>query len=108
MREKIKNFFGFIGRAWSGGANGKLGILFALFAAFMFIRMFFGDVNIQRFIVNIWRLENEQSHLAEEQKKLNSLERHIKLLQTQSPDYIEELGLKYLNVGDPKAKILKI
>jgi hypothetical protein len=29
-------------------------------------------------------------------------------LQNYSPDYVEELGLKYLNIGDPKTKILKI
>ncbi len=47
MREKIKNLFGFIGRAWSGGIRGKVGILFAIFAGFMFIRIFWGEVNVQ-------------------------------------------------------------
>ena len=42
MREKIKNLFGFVGRAWSGGIRGKVGILFAIFAGFMFIRIFWG------------------------------------------------------------------
>ena len=108
MKEKIKNFFNFMGRAWAGGIRGKLGVIFILFALFMFIRMFFGDVNIQKFVINIWRLDNEQAHLTQEQDKLNTLQQHIKLLQNYSPDYIEELGLKYLNIGDPRAKILKI
>ena len=108
MKEKIKKLFSFIGRAWSGGARGKLGLVLSLFAGFMFIGMFWGDVSIQRFGMNIWRLHNEQELLTNEQKTLDELHRHIQLLQNYSPDYVEELGLKYLNIGDPRAKILKI
>ena len=108
MWDKIKNFFGFLGRAWSGGVRGKIGIFLALFATFMFFRIFFGDVNAQKFVMNIWRLNAEQQQLATEQKKLHILEQHIDLIQGYSPDYIEELGLKYLNIGDPGVKILKI
>jgi hypothetical protein len=43
-----------------------------------------------------------------EQQTLDKLHRHIKLLQNYSPDYVEELGLKYLNIGDSNIKILKI
>ena len=108
MSEKIKNFFGFIGQAWVGGIRGKAGLLFALFAAFMFVRIFWGEVNVQRFIINIWRLNSEQQQLSAEQAKLDALQRHINLLKNQSPDYVEELGLKYLNIGDAQVKILKI
>lgn len=108
MKEKIKNLFGFIGRAWSDGIYGKFGILLTLFALYMFVRMFWGDVNVQKFIVNIWRLHGEQEQLAAEQSKLQEIHQHIELLQGYSPDYVEELGLKYLNVGNPDFKILKI
>ncbi len=108
MKQKIKNFFGFVGRAWSCGIRGKIGIMFSVSALFMFIRIFWGDVNVQRFVINIWRLNAEQTQLASEQDKLNLLNRHIELLQGYSPDYVEELGLKYLNIGDPKMKVLKI
>lgn len=108
MKEKIKNFFAFIKRAWSDGIYGKIGILLTLFAAFMFIRMFWGEVNVQRLIINIWRLNGEQEQLATEQAELHAIRRHIELLQGYSTDYVEELGLKYLNIGDPKVKILKI
>lgn len=108
MQEKIKNLFGFIGRAWTGGVRGKFGILFAVFAAFMFVRIFWGEVNVQKFIINIWRLNTEQQELAIQTEKLNSLRRHIELLQGYSADYVEELGLKYLNIGDPQVRILKI
>ena len=108
MKEKIKNFFGFIGRAWSGGWHGKFGVLATIFAAFAFIRIFWGDVNVQNFIINIWRLNAEQEQLVMEQNKLDAINRHIELLQGYSADYVEELGLKYLNIGDPDTKILKI
>ncbi len=108
MKEKIKNFFGFIGRAWSGGWHGKFGVLATIFAAFAFIRIFWGDVNVQNFIINIWRLNDEQEQLVMEQNKLDAINRHIELLQGYSADYVEELGLKYLNIGDPDTKILKI
>lgn len=107
MKTKIKNFFGFLWRAWTGGTRGKIGILFTIFAAFMFVRIFWGQVNVQTFIINIWRLDAEQQTLAAEQDKLDAINRHIQLLQGYSPDYVEELGLKYLNLGDSKSKILK-
>ena len=108
MKEKIKNFFGFIGSAWTGGPRGKLGILFAVFALFMFIRMFLGDMNVQRFAINAWNLNRERTELANQKKICDTLEHHIELLKNGSPDYVEELGLQYLNIGDPKFKILKI
>ena len=79
MKTKIKNLFSFIGRAWSGGARGKLGTVLSMFGIFMFIGLFWGDVNIQRFTMNIWHLRNEQAHLATEQKTLSELEHHINL-----------------------------
>ncbi len=108
MKQKIKNLFSFIGRAWSDGIYGKFGILLLIFAIYMFIRMFWGDVNVQKLIINTWRLHGEQEQLATEQAKLQKINRHIELLQGYSADYVQELGLKYLNIGDPKFKILKI
>ena len=108
MKEKIKTLFGFIGRAWTGGPRGKWGIVFALFAIFAFVRMFVGYTNVQHFVVNIWHLNNERIELERQTTKLDTLHKHIQLLTDYSPDYVEELGLQYLNIGDPKFKILKI
>ena len=108
MKGKIKNLFSFLGRAWSGGGRGKLGIALTAFAGFMFIGLFWGDVNVQRFTINVWQLNRERAQLSAEQSTLDKLNHHIELLQGYSADYIEELGLKYLNIGDPKTKILKI
>lgn len=108
MKGKIKNFFGFIGRAWSGGIRGKFGIIACIFACFIFLRIFWGTINVQTFVMNIWRMNNEQATLNHEQERLETLNRHIDLLKHGSSDYVEEIGLKYLNIGDSKYKILKI
>lgn len=108
MWEKIKNLFIFLGHAWTGSIRGKIGILITIFAAFMFVRVFWGEVNVQKFIINIWRLNAEQQQLAEEQEKMTSFSRHIELIQAYSPDYIQELGLRYLNIGDSGFKVLKL
>ncbi len=108
MKDKIKNLFGFIGRAWRGGIRGKFGVFFAAFALLAFIRIFFGEVNVGRFVTNIWHLNEERAELASAEKKLQTIRQHIELLQSYSPDYVSELGLRYLNVGDPEFKILKI
>lgn len=108
MKEKIKNLFGFLGRAWTGGPRGKLGIVFTAFALFMFIRMFLGTMNIQRFVINAWNLNHERAELADLERTRDTLKLHIDLLRNGSPDYVEELGLQYLNIGDPRFKILKI
>lgn len=108
VKDKIKNLFGFLGRAWRGGIRGKAGVFFAIVACVMFFHVLFGQVNVARFVANIWHLNSEQQELATEQSKLETMNRHIKLLENYSPDYVEELGLKYLNIGDPAFKVLKI
>lgn len=108
VKDKIKNLFGFIGRAWRGGIRGKAGVFLAFFACLMFFHIMFGEVNVARFVANIWHLNAEQSELKAEQLKLKTMNIHIQLLQNYSPDYVEELGLKYLNIGDPAFKVLKI
>lgn len=108
MKEKIKNLFAFMGRAWVAGFHGKLGVIMTLVAVFWSIGIFTGKTTLQGFIANIWRLNAAQEQLQQEQEKLTQLEHHIELVQKNSPDYIEEIGLKRLNMGDSKTKILKI
>ena len=109
MKEKIKNFFDFIKRAWTASSRGKLGVVLMLLSVFFFIRLFCGTRNVQSFVMNAWRLNNERAELAIAQEKLSEIQRHIYLLQhpNNSSDYIEELGLRVLNVGNPEFKELK-
>ena len=107
MKAKIKNLFKFLGRAWSSGLYGKAGILLATFGCLMFIGLFQRDASIQNFVINTWKLGAAYEQRDSERDTLNKLEHNINLLKANSPDYIEELGLQYLNIGDAKLKVLK-
>ena len=107
MWDKIKNFFSFLGRAWRGGRGGKVGILCALFAGFMAVQLVIGDVSIQNFVIKTVQLGRDQKQLAAEQAKLARINHQIALLQHHSPDFLEEMSLKYLNIGNPKYRIIK-
>ena len=109
MKEKIKNFYIFIKNACQSGFKGKLGLLLLIFALVLFVRLFCGTQSIQNFLINTWRLNNVRNELAVEQKRLDKVNHHIDLLQhpNSKSDYIEELGLKNLNLGDPNFKELK-
>jgi len=109
MKEKIKNLFIFIKNAWVGGPRGKIGFLLVIASVFFFARLFYGEKNLQSFVKNTWNLNKERKELAIAEQKLSQLQHHIYLLQHSysSSDYIEELGLKVLNLGNPEFKELK-
>ena len=109
MKEKIKNFFAFVKSAWIGGPRGKIGLALMILSLFFFVRLFYGEKNLQSFISNAWHLNRERKELAIAQNDLKRIQRHIYLLQhpNASSDYIEELGLKTLNHGNPEFKELK-
>ena len=109
MKEKIKNLFAFLKSAWSAGSRGKWGIILMLISIFFFARLFYGNRNIQSFIMNAWHLNRERAELAIAEKQLEQIQNHIYLLQhpNSSSDYIQELGLQTLNLGDADFKELK-
>jgi len=109
MKEKIKNFFDFLKSAWVAGPRGRWGIVFMFLSLFFFVRLFYGAQNIQGFVINAWHLNHERIELAEAQKQLQKIQHHIYLLQhpNSSSDYIQELGLQTLNLGDGDFKELK-
>lgn len=110
MKEKIKNFFVFLKSAWTTSSRGKIGIILMLLSIFFFVRLFYGTRNVQSFIINAWHLNRERAELAIAQKELQQIQHHIYLLQhpNSSSDYIQELGLQTLNLGDSDFKELKI
>ena len=111
MKEKIKNLFLFIQSAWQSSSRGKMGLLLVVVGIYFFIGLFCGTRNVQSFVANSWRLHQQRKELSIEQKRLDKIEHHVKLLQHPNAggraDYIEELGLKNLNFGDPNFKELK-
>ncbi len=109
MKEKIKIFFDFVKRAWVASSRGKIGIVLMLLSVFFFVRLFCGTRSVQSFAVNAWRLNHERAELAVAKQQLSEIQHHIYLLQhpNDSSDYIEELGLQTLNMGNPEFKELK-
>ena len=109
MKEKIKNFFAFLKSAWDCGPRGKIGIVLLILAMFFFVRLFVGTQNIPDYIISATKLNHERKELALLQKDLNQIQHHVYLLQRPyvSSDYIEELGLKTLNLGNPEFRELK-
>lgn len=109
MKEKIKELLSFIKKSLSMSLQGKLGFLCLLLSIFFFVRLFCGEASIQRFLVNIWDLKNKQTELISAQADLQQLQHHVYMLQhpNSSSDYIEEVGLKVLNLGNPNLKELK-
>ena len=95
--------------AWSAGPRGKIGIILMLLSLFLFVRLFCGTRNVQSFVINAWHLNHERQELTVAQQQLQTIQHHIYLLQhpNNSSDYIEELGLKVLNLGNPEFKELK-
>ena len=109
MKEKIKNLFIFMKNAWSISTRGKIGVILFFVAFIFFIRIFVGTPTLQSYVINIGKLNHERKELAVLQKDLKQIQHHIYLLQRPNPDsdYIEELGLKTLNLGSPEFKELK-
>lgn len=109
MKEKIKNLFAFMKSAWTTSSRGKFGIVMVLVALGFFVQIFMGNQNIQHYAISIGKLNHERKELAVLQKDLKQIQHHIYLLQRPNPDsdYIEELGLKTLNLGNPEFKELK-
>jgi cell division protein FtsB len=109
MKEKIKNLFIFLKSAWTISTRGKIGIAMMFAALVFFVQIFIGNQNIQSYAINIGKLNHARRELAVLQKNLNQIQHHIYLLQRPNPDsdYIEELGLKTLNLGNPEFKELK-
>lgn len=109
MKAKIKNLFIFIKDAWVGGWTGKIGFLLVIISILGFARLFYGEKNLQSFIKNAWYLNKERKELSIAEKQLAQIQHHNHLLQhpNTSSDYVEELGLKTLNLGNPEFKELK-
>ena len=107
MWEKIKSIAGIFVRGATGGALGFLGAAMILVSIYFLAGLFTGTTNVQNYIRNRRALGNTDAKIAELTRRLETENLHIKLLQSHSPDFISEMALKHLNLGDPKMMILK-
>ena len=74
---------------------------------YFFVGLFTGVASIQNYFKNRRALNRADAKIETLQKDLGSVNLHIKLLQDFSPDFVAEMAIKYLNLGDPKMRVLK-
>ena len=107
MLNKIKELFRYlfiVCKDWYG----RFGLILIFISVVLFVRLLFlGNTNLVNYIGNIWKVKNLVSELSIAEENLNDLSKHIELIEKKSPDYIEELSIKYLNMSEPKARILR-
>jgi cell division protein FtsB len=107
MWGKIKSMLGVLLRGTFGGWQGALGALMIGVSLYFSIGLFNGVASIQNYFKNRIALGRADEKIAVLQKQLDAENLHIKLLQEHSPDFISEMALRHLNLGDPKLLILK-
>ena len=107
MVQKIKSVIGVLFRGMFGGWRGAAGMAIIAFSLYLFAGFFNGTTNIQNYIRNKRELATVDTRIAMVQNRLDAANRHIKLLQEHSPDFVSEMANKHLNLGDPSVRILR-
>ena len=107
MGEKIKSLALTFVRGATGGLQGFIGAALTIISVCFLAGLFTGTTNIQTYFRNRNALGNTDAKIESLQGQLDAANLHIKLIQSHSPDFISEMALKYLNLGDPKMMILK-
>ncbi|MDR1071931.1 MAG: hypothetical protein LBL21_04800 [Rickettsiales bacterium] len=107
MWEKIKSMTGILIRGTLGGWRGALGALMAGLSVYFFVGLFTGVASVQNYFKNRVALGRADEKIAVLRKQLDAENLHIELLQKHSPDFISEMALRHLNLGDPQLMILK-
>lgn len=107
MTQKIKQLLEFLRLALRGGARGVIGVLAIPVLIYMLYIAIFADGGLIQLVQKI-RAENNMTFVvSEKQARLDNLNMHINLIKSYSPDYIEELVQKHLNMAAPDVRILK-
>jgi hypothetical protein len=104
---KIKSILGIFLRGMFGSWRGALGAALIALSIYLFIGFFTGTANIRNYIKNMAALRRADAIIEDKQKKLDETNLHIKLLQEYSPDFVSEMALRHLNIGDPELFMIK-
>jgi cell division protein FtsB len=107
MWDKIKSAFTVFFTGMFSSGRGLLGAAMVAVSIYFFIGLFTGIASIQNYIRNLNATHTSTARIEAEQKKLDTINLHIKLLQEHSPDFVSEMALRHLNMGDPKSLIIK-
>ena len=107
MLEKIKSAFAILFDGTFKSWRGFLGMAMILFSLYFLIGLFTGVASIQHYIRNLRNTKTSDTRISAKQKELSMINLHIKLIQEHSPDFVSEMAIKYLNMGDPNSSIIK-
>jgi len=107
MWEKIKSVILFFVRGSVQGWRGPLGAAMIIFSVYLCFGFFTGVTNIQNYIRNLRELERIDARTEMTRKRLEATNRHLKLLSEHSPDFVSEMALRHLNMGDPAMMIIR-
>ncbi|MDR0319787.1 MAG: septum formation initiator family protein [Rickettsiales bacterium] len=107
MFGKIKQLLEFLRLALRGGWQGVIGALLIPLALWLLFAAVFDEGGLVQ-LVKLSRAEARMERVvAEKRAKLDDLNLHIGLLNNRSPDYMEELIQKRLNMAEQGTKVLK-
>ena len=107
MAKKIKSALGVFFRGMFGGWRGAVGTALIVFSLYMLAGLFNGATNIQNYIRDKRELATADARIIAARKRLDAANQHIKLMREHSPDFVSEMAMKHLNLGDPGVRILK-
>ena len=107
MWEKIKSMPVVFIRGAFSGIYGFVGAALIVFSIWLWAGFFMGVSNVQNYARNLSALDAADGRIAALRERLDRTELHIKLLQDHSPDFVAEMGLTHLNIGDPAVRVVK-
>ena len=107
MLEKIKSIFRVFFKGAIQSFPGFIGAAMVVLSVYFVIGLFTGTANIQNLVRNRIALSKADGKIAAAEEQLDRVNLHIKLLQEHSKDFISEMALKHLNLGDPNLLIIK-
>ncbi|MDR2769886.1 MAG: hypothetical protein LBB08_00370 [Rickettsiales bacterium] len=107
MWGKIKSAFGILFRGMFASFYGFAGAVLTAISVWLCVGLFTGAANIRSYVRNRRTLRESDAKIAALAKELAKTNMHIKLLQDHSPDFVSEMALQKLNLGDSETMILK-
>ena len=107
MLGKIKSIIKRVIAATFVSRQGFVGAFLTALAIYFCVGLVTGTANIQNYFRNRATLAQTDAKIADLGRQLEVENRNIKLLQSHSPDFVSEMALRHLNMGDPKIMMIK-
>ncbi|MDR0449345.1 MAG: septum formation initiator family protein [Rickettsiales bacterium] len=107
MFTKIKQLLEFLRLALRSGPAGLLGVLLIPLFLYLLYAAIFAEGGLVQFIQRTRDADRMEQAVAYKRAALGDLNLRIELIKNRSPDYMEELIQKNLNMAAPGTRILK-